>query len=306
MASSPAHTVLRDTGLGGLPRVLLKHKAGASAEVYNFGATLTSYKPTPEREVLFVSQKAVFDGKKAIRGGVPLVFPQFGQPKKEMAQHGFARSSNWELSDTAVTDDVVRAVFHLTDTEATRALWPFPFLLSYTLSLTARTLTTSLRIENKGESPFEAQALLHTYLRVADIKKVSLRGYHQHAFLDKVDMPKEGGALPVEGREVVEIGKETDRVYETGANEVSVMEGGEERVRVEYTASTVAKDGSDEPFPKPDCVLWNPWVDKSKAMADFGDEEWKEMVCVEPGMVKTFNVLPPGHAFVLEQTIRPV
>jgi len=119
-------------------------------------------------------------------------------------------------------------------------------------------------------------------------------------------MPKEGEALPVEGREVVEIGKETDRVYETGANEVSVIEGGKERVRVEYTASTVAKDGSDEPFPKPDCVLWNPWVGKSKAMSDFGDEEWREMVCVEPGIVKSFNVLEPGHALVLEQTIRPV
>lgn len=41
-------------------------------------------------------------------------------------------------------------------------------------------------------------------------------------------------------------------------------------------------------------------------MGDFGDEEYKEMVCVEPGIVSEQHVLKPGHAFVLEQTIRPV
>lgn len=139
--------------------------------------------------------------------------------------------------------------------------------------------------------------------------------------------------------------QETDRVYKTGANEVAVLESGKESVKVEYTCSTVAKDGSDEPLPYPDCVLWNPWVDKvrkgdcnllgnwargpsspdglgfrptnhvavppyprqsqSKAMGDFGDDEFREMVCVEPGIVSAFHQLPPGHAFVLEQTIRP-
>jgi len=288
-----------------MPRVLLKHKAGATAEVYNFGATLTSYKPTPEREVLFVSHKALFDGQKAIRGGVPLVFPQFGQPKKEMAQHGFARTSHWELSDTAVTEDVVRAVFHLTDTEITRMLWPFSFLLSYTLSLTAQTLTTSLRIENKGEAPFEAQALLHTYLRVRDIGQVALRGFQHHPFVDKV-AAQAVERLPTETRNSVNIAQETDRVYQTGANEITLLEGGAERVKVEYTACTVNRDGSDEALPHPDCVLWNPWVQKSQAMADFGDREFQEMVCLEPGIVSAFYSLAPGQAFLLEQTIRPL
>lgn len=40
-------------------------------------------------------------------------------------------------------------------------------------------------------------------------------------------------------------------------------------------------------------------------MADFGDDEYKKMVCVEPGIISAFHKLPPGHAFVLEQTIRP-
>ena len=141
----------------------------------------------------------------AIRGGIPLVFPQFGQPKKEMSQHGFARNSNWELAEELATDEVVKAVFHLSDSDSTRALWPYPFLLSYTLSLTAKALTTSLRIENKGEQPFEAQALLHTYLRVKDIGRVGVHGYHGKSFLDKVAPPPHGPT--VEERKVATIGQ---------------------------------------------------------------------------------------------------
>lgn len=100
--------------------------------------------------------------------------------------------------------------------------------------------------------------------------------------------------------------QETDRIYKTGANEVSLKEAGHTVAKVEYTSSTVNPDGSDEPLPHPDCVLWNPWVDKSKAMGDFGDEEYKEMVCIEPGIVSEFHTLRPGGTFVLEQTIRPV
>jgi len=84
-------------GTGDLEKVVLNHK-GASAEVYLWGATLTSYKPASGKENIFVSPGAKFDGVKAIRGGVPVVFPQFGQPDKAMAQHGFARTSMWVVA----------------------------------------------------------------------------------------------------------------------------------------------------------------------------------------------------------------
>ena len=62
----------------------------SSVEILLFGATVISW-IFNGRERLFVSETAVWDGKKAIRGGIPLVFPQFGQPLKTMSQHGFAR-----------------------------------------------------------------------------------------------------------------------------------------------------------------------------------------------------------------------
>lgn len=124
-----------------------------------------------------------------------------------MAQHGFARTSEWDLTDTVVDEDLVRAVFHLTDSEATRKVWPHPFLLSYTLSLTAKALTTSLRIQNVGPEPFEAQALLHTYLRLGAVDKAGVHGLGKHPFIDKVDPSPEGTDLPVDGRDVATIDK---------------------------------------------------------------------------------------------------
>lgn len=80
-------------GADGRRRLVLRAGRG-QAEVHLHGATLTSYRHAG-RELLFLSDRAVFDGAKAIRGGVPLVFPQFGQPRAEMPQHGLLRTATW-------------------------------------------------------------------------------------------------------------------------------------------------------------------------------------------------------------------
>jgi glucose-6-phosphate 1-epimerase len=41
--------------------------------------------------------------------------------------------------------------------------------------------------------------------------------------------------------------------------------------------------------------VWNPWEKKSKAMADFGDEEYKKMLCVDGAVVEKPVNLKPGE-----------
>lgn len=53
----------------------------------------------------------------------------------------------------------------------------------------------------------------------------------------------------------------------------------------------VRKDGFE------DVVVWNPWVEKSKAMMDFEDLEYKSMVCVEVGSVTNAITLKPGETW---------
>jgi glucose-6-phosphate 1-epimerase len=60
----------------------------------------------------------------------------------------------------------------------------------------------------------------------------------------------------------------------------------------------IRKDGSDA------TVVWNPWIEKSKAMSDFGDEEWTETVCVETCNAGSTGVLlGPGERHRMTTTI---
>jgi len=108
-------------------------------QVYLWGATVTSFKTAAGQELLFVSTKAIFDGKKPIRGGIPVVFPQFAT-QGPLPQHGFARNSDWTLA--SVGDG--RVELTLADNEETRAAWPHAFALKYTITFDNAHLETSL------------------------------------------------------------------------------------------------------------------------------------------------------------------
>jgi glucose-6-phosphate 1-epimerase len=61
----------------------------------------------------------------------------------------------------------------------------------------------------------------------------------------------------------------------------------------------VSKSGSNA------TVVWNPWIAKSKAMPDFGDEEWPGMVCVETvNAAKHAVELAPGAMHSMTQRVR--
>ncbi|KAI9015516.1 galactose mutarotase-like domain-containing protein [Hyaloraphidium curvatum] len=127
-------------------RVSFTHAATkSSAVVYLYGATLTSWKPGKDgRERIFVSPRAVLNGTKAIRGGIPLVFPQFGTvANSRLPQHGFARTSIWKWKGVRSEDsDHIQVAFELLPGQVSPVLfqlWPFAFVLTYLVTLRART-----------------------------------------------------------------------------------------------------------------------------------------------------------------------
>lgn len=273
---------------------------GESVEVLLYGATVISWKMADGTEKLWVSDAAKLDGSKAVRGGIPLVFPVFATaPNHEAAsklpQHGFARNSAWELLGTSKSesgDASVKLDFGLSSSgleEATRNLWPHDFNLLYSVTLDARTLNTSLIVTNTGDELFECQALMHTYFKIKDITTTVVAGLKGASYIDKVD----GAAVKTESASEVPIAGETDRVY-TPINKdepVAIFEDG-------YKTFSVALDNLD------DVVVWNPWVDKAARMADFEPKDgWKTMICVEAGSVKGWIKLENGDQFEGAQTI---
>ncbi|KAI8340724.1 galactose mutarotase-like domain-containing protein [Chlamydoabsidia padenii] len=269
--------------------VTLQHPSGATVKVSLYGATVISW-IVNNTERLFVSKNAILDGSKAIRGGIPLVFPIFGtKPQISLPQHGFARNSYWDYLGILTDNDEVSVRFALKDNQLTkeqRQSWSHSFRLVYTVTLTANNLKTYLNVKNEDSDTMEFNTLLHTYFRVKDIANVSVEGLNSYSFIDKV----EPGAAKVENRDKITIASEVDRVYQDVQDHLQVNVGDEQKVLID-------KSGMK------DTVVWNPWIEKAKGMGDFDDNEYHEMICVEVGSVAQWVRLEGGQSWTGGQTL---
>lgn len=171
------------TEYGALPAVRICAADGAEAIVTLYGAHLISWKTADGRQRLFCSAKSTLDGSRAIRGGVPVIFPQFAERGTGM-RHGFARVSNWRLVASGDTS----ATFELTNADLAQP-WPHGFALKLTVALEGDALSMSLEVNNTGSDAFAFSSALHTYFLVDDIRAVRVKGV-QHGELqieDKLD-----------------------------------------------------------------------------------------------------------------------
>ncbi len=262
-----------------LPRVELVHPSGARAQVYAHGAHAASFVPAGGSEVLFVSRQARFDAATAIRGGVPVVFPQFAD-QGPLPKHGFARVAEWAAPEV----EEARATLVLTDSPESMSLWPHTFLTSLAVELHADALELRLDVFNRGGDPFEFTAALHTYFRVADVREAAVLGLRGVSFHDKEldrDRAQEEEELRVAGP--------LDRVYRNAPDTLRIRDG----------ARTVVLE--KEGFP--DAVVWNPWTEGAAKLPDMADDEYLEMLCVEAGAVAVPVRLEGGGRWSARQRI---
>lgn len=277
--------------------------------MYPFGATLASYVTSAGREVLFVSKLAKTDGSKAIRGGVPLVFPQFGQPNKDMPSHGFLRCNYWTTGTSYDNDNEAGCEFTLALKDVTKGrgegIWAdgtADCALSYMVKIKASSLTTTLHIKNTGEKSFDYQTLLHTYYRINGSKAMDkdscnvlgLEGYN-------VDDKITGEQSVQDGTSII-IDREVDRIYSPpeGKSKLEVkICSGQDGSELSLEAS--ATDGKkDIPV---SAVVWNPYIEKAQRLGDFDNEEYHDMLCVEPGLLNGLDALAPGEEVSFEQNV---
>jgi glucose-6-phosphate 1-epimerase len=269
-------------GQGGLPMVRVDSDFSA-AEIYLHGAHVTHFQKKSEPPILWMSAESKFDERSAIRGGVPVILPWFGARAGQTAAHGFARVKNWELKEMAMSaNGSVRVRLRLPEFSEYAGF--VPFTADYVVTVGER-LELELAVNNSSSDELVFEECLHSYFTVGDINAVSLAGLKGVKYVDKVD----GGKEKTEMNEAISITSEVDRVYMDTTAAVEIRDAKlrrKIRVEKENSAST---------------VVWNPWVAKSKAMADFGDEEYHTMVCVESGNVgKNSVTLPAGKTAVMK------
>jgi glucose-6-phosphate 1-epimerase len=248
--------------------------------MHDFGATVISFKTGAGRETLFVSRDAKKDGSKAIRGGIPLVFPQFGQPDKSMPQHGFLRNNFWRADEASLYDNESGAgisySLSLDEVKNSRGgPWDdsteFNCKCIYSIKIDGTKMTTSLEIQNTGIKPFGFQTLQHTYLMVdgrsaQDPSQCYVTGLEGYSVSDKITNED----YTWESKPVT-IPDNVDRVYNppTGKEVVDVIVGVGGGKTLKLSASGTL-NGASTPV---SCVVWNPYKEKAAAMGDFGDDQ---------------------------------
>jgi len=274
-------------GQNNQPKIRITTPA-ASAEIYLHGAQITSWQPSGHEEVLFLSQESRFEDGKAIRGGIPICFPWFRakSDNPKAPAHGLVRTKAWQLDSIAQQADKVVVTLSTASDESTRAWFPHDYRATLQI-----TVGSSLHLEftaaNTGQSPFQFEAALHTYNRVADVANLTILALDQTAYLDNRD----NNNLKLQSGDF-HFTRDTDNAYLNTQSPVEILDPTlHRRIRLEKQNSLST-------------VVWNPWEADAAKLADLGNSEWRQFACVEAANILSAAItLHPGEEHTLTAQI---
>ncbi len=255
----------------GQPTVELVLPGGDGVVVALQGAQLLSWRTADGVERLYLSPDAVFDGRTAIRGGVPICCPQFNQ-RGTLAKHGFMRNLPWTLVD----QDESGLALALDDGAASHVLWPRAFAARLEIFLSPGRLRVALALANTDTTPWSFTAALHTYLRVDDIATARLEGLQGAPRWDALTDRHQ-----TESAAALAFDAEFDSVYRAPAQPLRLVQ----------------PSGTLEIAQSPRCtetVVWNPGAALSARLADMPDDGFRHMLCVEAACIDEPVLLSSG------------
>lgn len=270
----------------GHPAVRLSLPDGSNALVALHGAHVLSWQAGTGGDQLYLSPTATIAPGKAIRGGVPVIFPQFEQrgPDRSLPRHGLVRTRPWAVESMSTGKDHAQVTLVITDSDETRALWPHAFALELTVCLTPARLDLELHAQNTGERAWAFSAALHTYLAVTDISQARLQGLGGGRFIDVMlneERTDEHSEHHFKG--------EVDRIYAQAPRSV-LLRDGPRRLTIESHTFE-------------DAVIWNPGPENCAALSDMPDEDWRRMLCVEAAQVLNPPTLGAGENWTGRQSL---
>lgn len=251
-------------GQTGMPIIEVSTKK-ASATIALYGGQILSYKSNGmEHDLFYLSDKAIYQQGKAIRGGVPVCWPWFGEDPSNLGRqaHGFARNLLWNVLDCQLHDDIAEITLGLESTATSKQWWPSEFRLRKKIVIGDQ-LDISLTTENRGEIPFSISKALHTYFLVGEISQTTVVGLDGVDYLDKtLDFSKHtqvGDITPF---------AETDRVYLESPAHVQIIDQSLSR------KIDIEQSGADN------IVVWNPWT-RASLLNDMNADDYGHFICVE-------------------------
>ncbi|MFH6907768.1 D-hexose-6-phosphate mutarotase [Vibrio fluvialis] len=258
----------------------------ATAGIALHGGHVVSFQPAGQSELIWMSDAAIFDGKAALRGGIPVCWPWFGRLANP--GHGFARSSEWRLVEHRENEQGVIVTLGLNANDATLAIWPYQFDVLLHVEVSEQ-LKVSLEIHNTDEKAWTFSGALHTYLNVGDITQVQTTGMGAE-YIDSLQ-----DAKVCQGGETLALTDTIDRVYTQPEVQIEVQDPVLKRTLV------VENSGHNS------AVLWNPWSQGAASIGDMTDDGYKTMLCVESTLhapcLSAGKTLQPGEQYLLTTTL---
>jgi glucose-6-phosphate 1-epimerase len=269
-----------------LPALVIEHsKTKTKAKVSLYGGQVLSWQPNGEHEVFWLSNNAIFEQGKAIRGGIPLCWPWFGahpnDKDNKAGNHGFAREQLWQLDGIDISERGVEVCLRWSG-ENMSDLWPFACQLKQILFF-GRSFRQTLEMKNLSSNDAYYTGALHSYFCVSSPKNIKVPALGQANFDDKLTgqlcnpHPLENGVGPI------------DRIYHT-SDVISIIDS-----QLQRTIELKAKNTKQ-------WVFWNPGIELANNMADIHSSGEQEFVCLEAANTQ-MQLLPAGKDAIMEQEI---
>jgi glucose-6-phosphate 1-epimerase len=264
------------------------------------GAHIVSYQRDGHEPLIWSNPAAEFKQGKAIRGGMPVCWPWFGnlernpdsvqamrQSDEAAKAHGEVRALNWELMGMGLDGDALLIDFIAPQAEGKLPGWPHNVALKLSIRMD-QALHVSLVSYNAGDEAVTLSQALHTYFAVSDVREISVEGLDGLDYLDTLQSWEEerqqAGTLTFTG--------ETDRIYLDTPEHLAINDPAwNRRIFIRATGSQSA-------------VIWNPWTAKTATFSDMAADGWQGMVCIETANVlEDVAVIEPGAMQVMGVSI---
>jgi glucose-6-phosphate 1-epimerase len=210
-----------------------------------------------------------------VRGGVPVLFPQFND-EGPLPKHGFVRTATW--TERPSKNQNQPTVYELEIGPDDHPGWPHSASLRLSVLSGPAKLKIVLQVTNRGQNPFSWTGGLHPYFAVTDLRAARLKGLYKIPVRDRFHP-----ALTVHsGEDVTWNGTLFERLFDT-AQPVELIEGSR--------TLRLSMKGFDQ------WMVWNPGVAGAKALKDLPETDWPSFVCLEPVIVQRPLQLNPREHF---------
>lgn len=265
------------------PRVL--QSATGRLTAYDHGAHVAEW-VREGTDVLWLSDRAVYQNDRSIRGGVPICWPWFAAgPDGDISPtHGFLRLTGWRLVEAGESTLRWGTSSEMVVGRPGVERFPYPFEAQVAARLTDE-LEVSLTVHNTGPSPLDYEAALHTYVHVGDVQAITIEGLDGVGYWDKVTRARgtQHGPLRLTG--------ETDRIHDSA--DPLMLDDPVLGRRLVLTPSGATRT-----------VIWNPWRAGADELADMADGSWRRMVCLEAAAIGAGRVrLGTGERHTISQRV---